>query len=540
MAKIQKSGSGKIRVADITLAQLSRGLYRSNATVFKELINNAYDADATEVRINTNFPEFDYISIVDTGNGMPIESFINHFGEKGIGSSIKRRGNIEFSEKFGRPIIGRLGIGMMAIGQICHSFKIESHYYDNKGKGKAYKAEIILTDESIPNLESEIKKELKRGREIDVGEWNYKLIDYDEDKVGFRIYSDDVRGTFRREMNESYEDDSEFMKIPFSLEKIANLIYKNKSVRDCKPYIETIWELCILCPLPYSDSDLSPLNFAEQSSLDGDKNKAINFLKDRQKTLQGYNFKVFFDGIELKKIVRLPASSDIQGKVFFVNYEKEIFENTLNFKGYVFSQISKAIRPFELNGIQIRLRNVGIGGYDRTFLKYYNQIETIRSKWVSGEIFVDVGLESALNIDRDSFNEHEEHYKALQKYIHNCLDNIFDKTKKEAAKNSKIRKEEQLRTRGNILRDYVIESSNGQFKLKEGEFDDKETAVKIDKEKGVVIVNNKTKFLGKQKADQLYKIIEIAYKISQNMPISQEEKYKQFMFLVKKALKELI
>ena len=52
---------GKIKVADITLAHLSRGLYRSNATVFKELINNAYDADATVVRIDTNYPHFNFI-----------------------------------------------------------------------------------------------------------------------------------------------------------------------------------------------------------------------------------------------------------------------------------------------------------------------------------------------------------------------------------------------------------------------------------------------------------------------------------------------
>jgi len=51
----QNNNQGTIRVADITIAQLSRGLYRSTATAFKELVSNAYDADATIVRINTNF-----------------------------------------------------------------------------------------------------------------------------------------------------------------------------------------------------------------------------------------------------------------------------------------------------------------------------------------------------------------------------------------------------------------------------------------------------------------------------------------------------
>ena len=44
---LKNQDNGNISVANITLAQLSRGLYRSNAFVFKELINNAYDADAS-------------------------------------------------------------------------------------------------------------------------------------------------------------------------------------------------------------------------------------------------------------------------------------------------------------------------------------------------------------------------------------------------------------------------------------------------------------------------------------------------------------
>lgn len=170
MSTVTDHESGKIRVADITLAQLSRGLYRSNATVFKELINNAYDADATKVRVNTNFPAFDYISIVDNGIGMPLESFKKHFADDGIGSSFKRRGNSNETEIFNRPVIGRLGIGMMAIGQLCHSFEIESHYIDVEGNKLAFTGEIVLTNENIPDLVSEITKPKSKGKEIDVGE----------------------------------------------------------------------------------------------------------------------------------------------------------------------------------------------------------------------------------------------------------------------------------------------------------------------------------------------------------------------------------
>jgi hypothetical protein len=222
--------SGKIRVADITLAQLSRGLYRSNATVFKELINNAYDVDETEVRVNTNFPTFDYISIVDNGTGMPLESFKKHFADDGIGSSSKKRGNTNETEIYKRPIIGRLGIGMMAIGQLCHSFEIESHYEDEKGRQLAFKGEIVLTNENIPDLVSEITKPKSKGKEIDVGEWSYEKIDFEPSKKGFRIYSNDVRGTFRREMRESYDTLEEFKNVPFSLKNIIKILYNSRSV----------------------------------------------------------------------------------------------------------------------------------------------------------------------------------------------------------------------------------------------------------------------------------------------------------------------
>jgi hypothetical protein len=38
MNDIKQDDQGTIRVADITIAQLSRGLYRSTATAFKELV----------------------------------------------------------------------------------------------------------------------------------------------------------------------------------------------------------------------------------------------------------------------------------------------------------------------------------------------------------------------------------------------------------------------------------------------------------------------------------------------------------------------
>ena len=79
---------GDINVADITIGQLSLGLHRSAATESKELISDAYDANATEVRIDTSYPKFDFILCVDIGKGMSLKQFQRFFSEEGIGSRI--------------------------------------------------------------------------------------------------------------------------------------------------------------------------------------------------------------------------------------------------------------------------------------------------------------------------------------------------------------------------------------------------------------------------------------------------------------------
>jgi hypothetical protein len=420
----KKQDNGKITVANVTLAQLSRGLYRSNATVFKELINNAYDADASVVRIDTNCPEFDYISCVDNGKGMSLENFVKHFSEQGIGISTKRSGSVELTETYKRPLIGRLGIGLTAIGQLCHSFNIESHYIDNKGYKKAYRAEIILTDDLIPTIEESIRKPNFIGKKIEVGEWYYEIIDYEPYKQGVRLYSSDVRGTFRRAMKQSFENAQDYKMIPFSLNLLCDRFYQQKSIKVGKPYFETIWELSTLCPLPYLENQLSPIHFSKNRLLTVNDLRVLHFLAQRNQSLRDYHFKLFFDGIELKRLIQLPTDPNTTPLIYFVDFDQIIFETQLKFSGYLFVQKPTAIKPIELNGIQIRLRNIGIGGY--SFLRSYRQVDTEQSQWITGEIFVDEGLETALNIDRDSFNEHEEHYQALQNYLHDYLDQIFD------------------------------------------------------------------------------------------------------------------
>ena len=548
MNALKTKDHGRIRVADITIAQLSHGLYRSTATAFKELVNNAYDADATWVRIDTNYPEFDFISCVDDGSGMSLEQFVKFFSEEGIGTCVKRKGGKDTTDVYGRPIIGRLGIGMLAIGQLCNSFEIESHYEGDEGVGKAFRASIILLEDTIRDIEEVMRDNEIEKREVEVGLWDYEEIPYDETKKGFRVYSSDVRDTFKDEMKSSIDDKTRD-RLSFSLSDLHSKFYSriDKSIRELKPYLETIWELCILCPIPYYGNTeeypvklltINALDFKDESETEEFK-KATQMIQARQSKFLSENFQVIFDGIELRRYIQLPTRTDVIPKVYFISFDDVVADLRLTFSGYLFAQ-TQAVRPLELNGVQIRLRGVGIGGYDSTFLKYYEEIETIRTRWVSGEIFIDNGLEIALNIDRDSFNEHDEHYKRLQSELHCKIADVFSKMEALASKQraqKRVDKERELVTR---LEEIVTERTDSKFKLRERALGKRAPIVEVDDIKGEVILNTAAKPLRKKKANTIIRHVSAAYHISRNMAKTEDEQWDIFYDLVKQILDELV
>ncbi len=74
------------------------------------------------------------------------------------------------------------------------------------------------------------------------------------------------------------------------------------------------------------------------------------------------------------------------------------------------------ILPRELAGLLIRVRNVAVGSYDTTYLGYPKH-EGWKFSQMTGELYVEEGLDEALNIDRASFRETDEAYVALQKFV---------------------------------------------------------------------------------------------------------------------------
>ena len=105
------------------IARVTDGLYREPWAAFRELIANAYDADATRVIVETGAPDYEQVIVRDDGVGMAPETVA--YILKSIGGSSKRTKvgedlntvsaqNNENSPS-GRPLIGKIGIGLFAV-----------------------------------------------------------------------------------------------------------------------------------------------------------------------------------------------------------------------------------------------------------------------------------------------------------------------------------------------------------------------------------------------------------------------------------------
>lgn len=100
------------------LIALGERMYIESIELIRELVNNAYDADATEVRVVISE---DKIVVEDNGSGMNEKGLEQFFT---VGSGEKRVHSI--SPRFGRKRIGQFGIGKFAALAAADCFIIES------------------------------------------------------------------------------------------------------------------------------------------------------------------------------------------------------------------------------------------------------------------------------------------------------------------------------------------------------------------------------------------------------------------------------
>jgi hypothetical protein len=388
-----------IDVAASVIADISAGIYRTPAGALKELISNAFDADAQTVRLSTSGPQFTTFTCSDDGSGLTPKRFKEIMGLIG-GSSKRDRG--EISPIYGRPLIGRIGIGILSIGQICNSFEIFS---SAKGSKSKFRARIDLQPYMYPEARRiQLGGRLKPEQKVRVGEYEMEETEEESEKHYTRVVMENINSGFKKQLRS--QPMVELGVTPKSFKKgdiKAFLASVSKdTVAEHGAYAQLIWELAVTSPVCYLPD--GPVSNTAQ-------------LNELRKRLESYKFQVFLDGVELLKPIQLPTSTSATHKVYpNLDYKKKLSSSReLKVRGYLYWQNTR-ILPRELQGILVRVRNVGIGAFDPTYLGYPKH-EGWKFSQLSGELYVDEGLDEAINIDRASFRETDEAYLALQDFL---------------------------------------------------------------------------------------------------------------------------
>jgi hypothetical protein len=310
----------KLATNERVLARITEGIYRQPASALRELISNAYDADAKEVIILTDAPRFSNIIVRDDGIGLSPETLVHVV--RNIGGSAKRTklgqsleitaANDPTRSPGGRRLIGKLGIGLFAVAQFTHHFLIVT-----KRRGDKYRtvAEITLgllqKEQQLLTFDKEKPPEIEAGNATifceSVGREDYdsqgteiKLLELlprtrtelaSEDlwlKLDYEMETEGRYLTPRPLLHIGRTDKKDFNKIkeepqlPWrehdsAEERFRKLVQTVRSFAEsdkdlvdlesvCDRYLQTIWTLALSAPLPYEDVHPFALTGADEVS----------------------------------------------------------------------------------------------------------------------------------------------------------------------------------------------------------------------------------------------------------------------------------
>lgn len=482
------------------IARVTDGIYREPWAAFRELVANAYDADATHVVVETGAPEFDQITVRDDGIGMSADAL--EYIIKNIGASSKRRslgaelntvqaGDSERSPG-GRPLIGKIGIGLFAVAQLTQHFQIITKSRDERFRISAtvqlqthsdakvsdaddnyvagtvaIQAENVSDDERethgtsvvLYSLRAEVRRTLQSMRRWeavlfgDPGTETYQPPPtYHIGRPSIPNAEDDPHVTPAFPWQPSDPPERKFVALLNAAEDTTGRATKAADLDHFDEYLKLIWKLSLSLPLGYPERH--PF---DQGSRDGlllftmrdDTRQAIplelrsdesvgdhlGLICDRHPTPA---FAVTFDGVALGRPLRHPTrlskNSRIRAPVLFAAKQANPFapEDQERAGGPLsfegYLYWNSQIRPKETAGVLIRIREASGTLFDRTFLNYQVSEQT-RLRQISAEIFVKEGLDGAINIDRESFNYSHPHFLFIQRWLHRSLRILVNRLK---------------------------------------------------------------------------------------------------------------
>ena len=514
----QNAGNGEfvsttLRTDERVIARVTDGIYRQPGSALRELISNAYDADATRVVINTDAPRFERIIVEDNGRGMTPETLAYLLFH--IGGSAKR--NVEGSSfgitakddlsrsPGGRRLIGKIGIGLFSVSQLTHSFQIVTKVKDDPFRTiatvtlKQYQDDEVSGDEGGKHKFESGKVNIWREKAADVSThgttitltsirpqardtlrsreiWN--AIEQEESAAEpnempslvpprFHIGRVNSSGELLKKTGEKYasipwdgadEPEDAFRKMVLAVWNEIGISSPNPKLDNIFDYyLRMVWQLALAAPLPYVDGHIFDMPLAgcaeafllsnrpkgAATQLNLGPNRTIREelgLSDSQAGIG--QFDVYFDGLKLSRPIRfkdLPVTSSALKKplVFFgkcreefSQVPKELSGGSLEFEAYLFW--TPKVAPTEHQGSLIRIHGSSGTLFDSTFMRYQVSEQT-RLRQITCEIFVKEGLDSALNIDRESFNNAHPHAVYISKWLHEALRQLATAQKRLAS-----------------------------------------------------------------------------------------------------------
>ena len=483
------------------IARVTDGIYREPWAAFRELVANAYDADASHVVIETGQPEFHRMTVRDDGIGMSPKTLA--YVLKNIGGSSKRtasgadlntaRRDEHGLSPGGRQLIGKIGIGLFAVAQLTQHFQIitkaagegdrisatvrlrthnEEEFQENDAE-EYVAGDVVILSEKVPDEEKksqgtsvvlyqmreEVRRTLQSNRRWDAARvetsGGESVLKAPEFHIGHSFGSRPLEPHLPWE--EADAPKKKFDRLFEATGSASGRDIKSANLEHFDEYLRLIWKLSLSLPLDYIGSHPFDLDGSSGPNFLGFPNgmgqaetidlAATESLRERLDLRTGREeahtpFSVTLDGIALRRPISLPRElkkpSRVGAPVIIAAKQENPFSNQtisraggpLSFEGYLYW--NSKIVPKETRGVLIRIREASGTLFDSTFLNYQISEQT-RLRQITAEIFVHEGLDSAVNIDRESFNYSHPHFLYIQRWLHRALRLLANRLKTLAA-----------------------------------------------------------------------------------------------------------
>ena len=481
------------------IARVTDGIYREPWAAFRELVVNAYDADASYVVIETGRPDFRRMTVRDDGIGMSPRTLA--YILQNIGGSSKRtsagaelrtvRSGAHDLSPGGRQLIGKIGIGLFAVAQLTQHFQIIT-----KAAGEPYR--LSATVKLRTHDEQQIQQDDTDYVAGSVQIVSEKVPDDERDSQGTSVVLYQLRPEVRRalqscalweassvetgkgeavrkppEFHIGYSSDTEqhapnlpWLDSDSPEQRFAQFVEatgsatgpstKAANLDHLDEYLRLMWKLSLSLPLKYIGRH--PLDFVGADGIRvlgyREPGQAVQIDLRPEESLRkhlrpaigteaiGEPFNVVLDGIALCRPIRLARTLVTESRVRtpvilaarqsnpFGTQDLERAGGRLSFTAYLYW--NSRIIPKETAGVLVRIRDASGTLFDPTFLNYRISEQT-RLRQITAEIFVHEGLDSAINIDRESFNYSHPHFLFVQKWLHRALRLLTNRLKAFAA-----------------------------------------------------------------------------------------------------------